>query len=576
MLLKTYLRCYMVARCLLMTFACTVVITGTVFLLLLILEEIGIWGQGNGYRDTFYTIERTEAEKESTRIASLTKFYHQSGKIHLGKIDKIKKDRNGKLNGNKVSRSVVIYDSNLKELKSTQHHFERENDMYRKGVHEERLGEYLYFGMEWYGLRWHGGLDVRKEGEFCIDTSRTRIIPVVRGGNTIAERWRYDPKKYIYAGYDNKGLSIGFLGCNGFVSNVKQAKPFDPLYQRRFRRRLFNVCVKITSHHIYEIDFANRTLKTIFTSPDEKIQKVLHTEWFATKDSSTKVPSAMSIYTEDKAYYLLRKGYKVIEIPAIKASERLLGFGRIDNTLYIATISVDVNMPIFSDEPKAFRTWRWTHREEPRVTAICLYRLDEDGKMVLSDAQTFTAYPEKIYGGNDANTYRYNRWQDAWITPWHDIAKYSSSLNPIIYKGLWLYPQLKDITAFITSRPKLYSFIRELGIMEIVSFSLDCSFISVIIISIICMAIMFPHYRKRNMIDYHYYLWAFYILLFNLPGLITYYAVSHTPLTICGHCKQSRSLQLVKCHRCVQSLPRPEKKTTDLVSKGVTCYPLKG
>ena len=59
--------------------------------------------------------------------------------------------------------------------------------------------------------------------------------------------------------------------------------------------------------------------------------------------------------------------------------------------------------------------------------------------------------------------------------------------------------------------------------------------------------------------------WVVFVFLFNLPGLLTYLALNHTPVIRCVNCGKKRGLQQDACCRCGTALPQPKAKETDLV-----------
>jgi hypothetical protein len=59
--------------------------------------------------------------------------------------------------------------------------------------------------------------------------------------------------------------------------------------------------------------------------------------------------------------------------------------------------------------------------------------------------------------------------------------------------------------------------------------------------------------------------WVVFVFLFNLPGLLTYLALNHTPVVHCANCGKKRGLLQDVCCRCGAALPLAKAKKTDLI-----------
>jgi len=57
--------------------------------------------------------------------------------------------------------------------------------------------------------------------------------------------------------------------------------------------------------------------------------------------------------------------------------------------------------------------------------------------------------------------------------------------------------------------------------------------------------------------------WLLFVVVFNLPGLLTYLALNHTPLIRCAACGKKRGLSRATCRACGAPLLSPESNACD-------------
>jgi DNA-directed RNA polymerase subunit RPC12/RpoP len=92
------------------------------------------------------------------------------------------------------------------------------------------------------------------------------------------------------------------------------------------------------------------------------------------------------------------------------------------------------------------------------------------------------------------------------------------------------------------------------GYFELVTDSYPRNLLFCIIISSVMMLITLRHgWARKN--KFTLVLWALFVGLFNIAGLLTYLALNHTTTIKCPACGKKRNLEKDECIRCGAKLP---------------------
>jgi hypothetical protein len=84
-------------------------------------------------------------------------------------------------------------------------------------------------------------------------------------------------------------------------------------------------------------------------------------------------------------------------------------------------------------------------------------------------------------------------------------------------------------------------------------------------LSVAMMAITFFHAWPRRTSRAKLIFWVTFVGIFNLAGLLTYWALNHTPVIACPVCGAKRGIERTDCVHCHNDLPRPERGKFDLI-----------
>lgn len=442
---------------------------------------------------------------------------------------------------NKLNRQEWIYDAN--------------DNLLWEGIRKDRPYKYLFWAQK------KSGLTDRRMTEMQIITpafSRSLEIPVNSQGKT-EQVWRYDPAEDLFVGYRIKGGKIGFFGSTGFTDSKVEAKPFG-----KFRYSTAWVpgdsfsptLLWQTDSRIYQIDFEKQQVNLLFESPEAKIGWVRLHRWVATMPKRSRSVSPAPSITGRAAIHCLTsdgKHHLIIRNPEQKMTITVpedwrSGSVKLTTTkqnVFLYHSDSDIKLPEgISKWSKDWQKWWQQYRSKPHKNWVELYKVDNNGGLELLNRFDWTvpAYP---------------------VTETKDLRMQIYScvrkVSPPVYDLAWhfwadrLYQHSLNGFGMTKECAQLIDFWRPGG--SIMNWLLSAAM----------MGFVIWHGWARRTSWSKFLFWLILVGLFNLAGMLAYWALNHTAVIKCPTCGKHRGLTGIVCVRCGAELAVPEQRKVDLI-----------
>jgi hypothetical protein len=204
--------------------------------------------------------------------------------------------------------------------------------------------------------------------------------------------------------------------------------------------------------------------------------------------------------------------------------------------------------------PEALQRWWEEYRSRPYKAWAELYRLDEGGKLALVNKVEWTRPAETISKAWFYSRDVIDRSQRVLLAfspgaydfiSWPKELQWSGSPKQTLDKGLnWTN------TIFIVG--------------EIMKRSATNGYAHWIISLLLACVAMWHQWPRRTSWA-RLAGWAALVLLFNLAGLLTYWAMNHMPVIRCAACGRKRGLNRPDCRACGKPLPPPQPREPNLI-----------
>jgi hypothetical protein len=378
-------------------------------------------------------------------------------------------------------------------------------------------------------------------GEF----SRIFVIPMVNSENKRIGHWFFDADKRIFSYYTISGRQEGYIGTNGYTTKkseilgfevcqqlVNWLKPdsYDPmmLYQTRYA--------------VYQIDFQNGQVETLVQSDNDPIRKMTLNNWQETEKSDYR--PLLSVITDSNKLYLRLKNPEQRVDARLPSDFSLAGtqFASSKDTIFARLEEIPGLYKIINNN-ELYMAWWKEHRGKPINRRVRLFEVDKAG--TFSEKASF-----------------------AWITPAipQDVAYrtfpdvVASAINGLSSPvPLWLTGRVLKTGTYrdwpIWSRETM-QFVRAYSLFQLP--------VNLCVMGVLAVMTVWHGWSRRTHII-RLLFWMVFVFLFNLPGLLTYLALNHTPVIHCVHCGKKRGLIQDACCRCGAALPLPKQKETDLI-----------
>jgi len=424
-----------------------------------------------------------------------------------------------------------------------------------QGIREERPFKYLDWVSQPTWPAWFFDLHT-------LDPALTGVLEVpvrVAGAVEVNEVWQYDFEGDVFAGYKVEGGLIGYLGADGFVISRAQAQPlgeFNGFTSWTDEEPSSIVMLWQTKQRIYQIDFRNRTVETVFDSAKSDIESIRWHKWRPTnpkdrEDSDIQYRPLIDCRTADRRHHLImREPNQVltVELPEQMRPKQTfrywpsnVGFTATSDALFLKYHEGRFNP---SESYKLMEQYRREYDSKPQPQLLQLYKVAGDGKLEPVNQFDWIRPACQTYYPPD---------------PRETIMRWVSNTSPPVFGLLW--------ELFGDS---LYKFSREgMGMMQgyaiiITEFRPRHSSLNYVL-SAVMVAFALWHGWPRRTSRSKLIFWLIIVGAFNIAGLLTYLGLNHTPVIKCPACGKKRGLEKFNCIRCSSAFVVPQRKPTDLI-----------
>ena len=404
------------------------------------------------------------------------------------------------------------------------------------GLHDRRLDEMRMLGPE---------------------LSATVTVPVVSADRLVTERWRYEPGRGMFIGYDNHGRRFAYAGANGIKRSADGVETFEQVRQahagqiRHIRAGHDTaspnpVVLWQTPHRVYELNFAQRSVRVLLETPGSEIVQVGVRDWWHTGDDGEVHRPMLYVVTESRECHLLLRDpqqRRTFTVPQ-PWMERFLLLAATEDAVFAFRQGADVEArPQWQRyDPRREAEWLDRYAGRPLRRWVELYRINDGGHPTRVNRYDWVGPPPQV-----AALKQHLRW------PWRTRIALSTVSPPwFFWAGRWLATDanLRDRGirhALVTS------LLRHAPAHDILTWA--------VVLLLTAAAFLHAWPRRTNWVSL--IAWLVLVAAFNLAGLLTYLALNHTAVIRCPSCNKRRSLTRPDCPACGRPLPTPPPRDCD-------------
>ncbi len=376
--------------------------------------------------------------------------------------------------------------------------------------------------------------------------SRHFVIPMVNMDNKRTGHWFFDIDKRIFKYYSVTGEQLGYLGTNGYTENKTDALAFGECHRmiNWLRPDSYNPIITYQALcAVYEIDFANKEVKALAKTDNDPIRYINLNNWQETEVYDYR-PSLTVITNSNKCYLHLKKTEQSIEIQLsddfpnhampIFAADKNTIFAKYQEILgYPKTNDIDV-----------ISAWWLENQYKARDYRVRLFEVDSAGDFIEKSSFTWTQPVRQ------SNVVYFS-------TREFVFSAVNSLSSPV--------PMLATLHCLKTGNYRQGPVWCHATMGFTRAYSSELKLPINLCVMTIFAVLAFLHAWPRRTHIAKLIFWIVFVFLFNLPGLLTYLALNHTPVIHCANCGKKRGLLQDNCCRCGNALPLPKSKETDLV-----------
>ncbi len=494
--------------------------------------------------------ELSEQKKRTDRIRNSAKEFLPDGTIHLVY---------------KPGRKRYIYDSGdwQREMNAQEkvEIYDANDNLLWDGPIKDRPYKYLSWAEPPSPHR--DAIDERRLKETLMITpefSQALETPVFNSEKEVMQVWRYKPAKEHFVGYNTAGEKIGYISAAGFTNSKTGAEPLGKF-------KLFTAwCPKDSSSPtmlwqtkrcIYQINFENQSVELILVNSLADIERIALLAWRDLKPDTMEDTTAEmhrpTIYyqTEDRKHHLImRKPDQKLTINTPDDwDNRFISFTATKQSVFLKRYISERTPPEdYYKSPKLLKQWRDNLRGKTTKEAVELYKVAEDGNLILLNHYDWTV-PNQFAIPTEYPMVRVR----------HITTGHVSNFSPPLYDFVWHFwgPKLWEIKHYSTEPMREF-----LGVIEYLHPS---SSMLNWLISAAMMGFVLLHGWPRRTSWAKLIFWLIFVGAFNLAGLLTYWALNHTTVIKCPSCGKRRGLLKSNCARCGSKLPAPQPGKLDLI-----------
>ena len=388
--------------------------------------------------------------------------------------------------------------------------------------------------------------------------SQTVDVPVFNKG-TLVEIWRYDRKGEVFAGYDQSGVSLGYLGARGHqltranVTELGDSKGFVSWWPRE---RGSAILLWHSRNALYEIDVKARRVDRLIDATNSDLLNLWGHAWYPMDrehrgyvDPNLYRPLIVCRSMDQRYHLVLRDPNQTISFAPPEEwtqwANNYCQFSATKTDLFLKRSWWE--FPARPQEPsdaKARNEWFQEFRRTKKFQGTELYHMDGQGNLELVRQtgwrQNLADADYRIADGSERGVYRVVRCISPGLYAWIVTLMGPQSFTP------WL-ASLQDL---VTRIPHSLS---PIGLLDYLP------------ISLLMAGVAFWHGRRRLTSRASLISWLAFVFTFNLAGLLTYLALNHTALMPCKTCGKKRSIEQDACPRCAAPLPVPAPSAAHLI-----------
>ena len=378
-------------------------------------------------------------------------------------------------------------------------------------------------------------------GEF----SRNFVIPMVNIYNKRVGHWFFDIDKQIFKYYSIDGQTDGYLGTNGYTVNKSDALTFEECHRMEnwLRPDSYNPIMTYQAEcAVYEIDFANKNVRTLVKTDNDPIRYIMLNNWKETEEYDYR-PS-LAVYTNSAKCSLYLKNpdqFIEIKLPDDFPNDAIPIFAADENTIF-AKYQEIIGYPKTNDIDVTSAWWR-ENRYKAMDYKILLFEVDKFGN--LSEKSSFA-------------------WTKPARQPDVDMRSTRETIFSIVNSLSSPVPMLATLHSFKTGNYR-HGPIWTQAVMGFTRAYSEFKLPINLFVMAVFATLAFLHGWPRRTHIIKLIFWATFVLLFNLPGFLTYLALNHFAVVRCANCGKKRGLRQDTCCRCGVTLPLPKPKETDLI-----------
>lgn len=387
--------------------------------------------------------------------------------------------------------------------------------------------------------------------------SQTVDVPVFDKGRLV-EIWRYDRKGEVFAGYDQLGVSLGYLGARGHqltrvnVTKLGDSKGFASWWPRE---RGSAILLWHSRNALYEIDVKARRVDRLIDATNSDLLTLSGHAWYPMDrehrgyvDPNLYRPLIVCRSLDQRYHLVLRDPNQTISFAPPEEWTQWHGgchFSATKTDLFLKRSWWEFPArPRDSSDAKAQNEWIQGFRRTKKFWGTELYRMDGQGKLELIRQ---TGWRQNLA---DADY------------PFVDLSEWGvyrvvRCISPGLYAWIVTLMSPQSFTPWFASLPDLVTQIPHrlspIGLLDYLP------------ISLLMAGVAFWHGRPRLASRASLIFWLAFVFTFNLVGLLTYLALNHTALIPCEACGQKRSIEQDACPRCAAPLPVPAPSPDHLI-----------
>jgi hypothetical protein len=483
-------------------------------------------------------IQLTQDQQNELKITKAQKMVLPDGNVH--QIAHINYRKLSWRKRKELDYNIEIYDPN--------------KHLIWKGPAKDKPFEYL----EWSHVRLSSPSPYRNHSDGLVsergmreimmitpEFSQALIVPIKSDDSF----WRYDPQQELFINYTSDWKETAYIGATGFVETKADSEPLGKLINWTSwipKNTSSLMMLWQTKNRLYQINFTDRQFEMLLQS-QAKIEYMDLNRFRSIKErhgiTSTNQRPFIHILTADRKHHLvLREPKQKIKINVPQEW----------NPQFVQIAAEGKNVFLqYKNVPKA-KGFQLTSFQE-------IYQLDPSGNMSLINRYLWKV-PEFVWANRRHGWQQIDKYEHPRPEPKQSIIiRTMNSLSPPLY-DLVLWISVKNSWHEILYYNEIYRALSGLMDWTRPKGSL-INWFSIIICAAIALWHAWPRRTSRAKLAF----WLIFVGIFNLAGLLTYWALNHTPVIACPVCGAKRGLERTDCVRCSAQLPSPERGKFDLI-----------